>query len=335
MERNNMGQELSTNTKKRSFFDRNWSAFYKKYSFLVSFLLLLIIANIANPNFFRFSSINTLLVNTTLTGIIAVGMTLVIISGMIDLSVGSIVALVSGLGILVLNNTGNAWLMLGFCLVFGLILGGFNGVLISRGRLAPFIATLATMSAYRSIIVQVGQGGPFIVRTDLIETFRMIAAGQLFKILPYMSIIFIVVAVCASWVLKYTKFGRYVFAVGSNEYAASLAGINVGNTKLAVMSIVGMLSGLSAFLLCSRLTSVTAANAGVNYELDAIAAVAIGGTSMSGGRGRILGSFLGAIMLQMIQGILIAANIPPFLTGLVKGIIIIISVIFQRDDKKK
>jgi len=135
--------------------------------------------------------------------------------------------------------------------------------------------------------------------------------------------------------LKHTKFGRYVFAVGSNEYASSLAGINVGNTKLVVMSIVGMLSGLSAFLLCSRLTSVTASNAGINYELDAIAAVAIGGTSMSGGRGRILGSFLGAIMLQMITGILIAANIPPFLTGLVKGIIIIISVIFQRDDKKK
>jgi ribose transport system permease protein len=335
MEKNNMGQELSTTTKKPSFFNRNWSTFYKKYSFLVSFLLLLIIANLANPNFFRFSSINTLLVNTTLTGIIAVGMTLVIISGMIDLSVGSIVALVSGLAILVLNNTGSAWLMLIFCLVFGLILGAFNGVLISRGRLAPFIATLATMSAYRSIIVQVGQGGPFIVRSDLIESFRMIAAGQLFDILPYMAIIFVVVAIGASLLLKYTKFGRYVFAVGSNEYASSLAGINVGNTKLVIMSIVGMLSGLSAFLLCSRLTSVTAANAGVNYELDAIAAVAIGGTSMSGGRGRILGSFLGAIMLQMIQGILIAANIPPFLTGLVKGIIIIISVIFQRDDKKK
>ncbi len=330
-----MGQELLTPAKKLSVFNKSLSGYYKKYSFLVSFLLLFIIANIANPSFFKFSSINTLLMNSTLTGIIAVGMTLVIISGMIDLSVGSIVALVSGLAVLVLNSTGNATLMLIFCLVFGLILGFFNGVLIAKGRLAPFIATLATMSAYRSIIVQVGQGGPFTVRNDLISSFRLIAAGRLFDFLPYMSIIFVVVAIAAALVLKYTKFGRYVFAVGSNEYASSLAGINVGNTKLAVMSIVGLLSGLSAFLLCSRLTSVTASNAGINYELDAIAAVAIGGTSMNGGRGRILGSFLGAIMLQMITGILIAANIPPFLTGLVKGIIIIISVIFQRDDKKK
>jgi ribose transport system permease protein len=330
-----MGQEPPRNTKKTSLFNKNWSTFYKKYSFLFSFLLLIIIANIANPSFFMFSSINTLLVNSTLTGIIAVGMTLVIISGMIDLSVGSMVALISGLAILILNSTGNSILVLFFCLIFGLILGGFNGVLISRGRLAPFIATLATMSIYRSIIVQVGQGGPFTIKNEIIPTFRLIAAGRLFDFLPYMSIIFVLVAVGASLLLKYTKFGRYVYAVGSNEQASTLAGINVGNTKLLIMSIVGMLSGLSAFLLCSRLTSVTAANAGINYELDAIAAVAIGGTSMSGGRGRILGSFLGAIMLQMITGILIAASIPPFLTGLVKGIIIIVSVIFQRDDKKK
>ncbi len=329
-----MEQELVASNRS-SKINKRLREFYKKYSFLVSFLLLTIIANIANPSFFKFSSLNTLLVNTTITGIIAVGMTLVIISGMIDLSVGSIVALVSGIAIIVLNTTDSSFVMLMFCLVFGLILGMFNGVLIAKGRLAPFIATLATMSAYRSIIVQIGQGGPFNVKNSLISSFRLIAAGKLFDFMPYMSIIFIGVAIVASLLLKYTKFGRYVYAVGSNEHASSLAGINVGNTKLTVMSIVGMLSGLSAFLLCSRLTSVTAANAGLNYELDAIAAVAIGGTSMNGGRGRIIGSFLGAIMLQMIQGILIAANIPPFLTGLVKGIIIIIAVIFQRDEKNK
>lgn len=137
-----------------------------------------------------------------------------------------------------------------------------------------------------------------------------------------------------SLILKRTKFGRYVYAVGSNEYAATLAGINVPMVKYVIFAIIGTLSGLSAFLLSSYLLSITAANAGLSFELDAIAAVAIGGTSMSGGRGRIIGSFLGAVMLVMIQGILIAAKIPPFLTGLVKGIIIIIAVLLQRDTKK-
>jgi ribose transport system permease protein len=311
----------------------NWRSSYNKYSFLVSFLLLVIIANIANPGFFRLSSISTLLVNSTLTGIIAVGMTLVIISGMIDLSVGSTVALVSGLGILILNRTSNIPLMFGFCLVMGTICGSINGILVSKGKLAPFIATLATLSIFRSIIIQIGQGGPFTVKNEVLQPFRMIAAGQLFGIFPYMLLIFIFIAILFALILKHTKFGRYVFAVGSNERAATLTGINVPMIKFAVLSLVGLLAGLSAFLLSSRLTSVTASNAGINYELDAIAAVAIGGTSMSGGRGRILGSFLGAIMLQMITGILIAANIPPFLTGLVKGLIIIISVIFQRNER--
>ena len=129
--------------------------------------------------------------------------------------------------------------------------------------------------------------------------------------------------------VKYTKFGRYVYAVGSNENATFLTGVNVVKVKTLCFTLTGFLTGIASFLLSSRLTSITAANVGMSFELDAIAAVAIGGTSMNGGRGKIMGTFLGAIMLQMIEGILIAARIPPFLSGLVKGIIIILAVIFQ------
>jgi ribose transport system permease protein len=223
--------------------------------------------------------------------------------------------------------------MLLFCMVFGLFLGTINGLLVTKGRIAPFIVTLATLSAFRSIIVQLGQGGPFNVSENVYQSFRLIAVGTIFKI-PNLAIIFVIVTAIVYVVMEKTKFGRYIYAVGSNEKAASLAGINVVRIKTLCFSITGLLTGISAFLLASRLTSITAPNAGVSFELDAIAAVAIGGTSMNGGRGRIIGTFLGIIMLQMIEGILIAAKIPPFLTGLVKGVIIILAVLLQSKKEK-
>ena len=241
-------------------------------------------------------------------------------------------ALTAGLGVIVLNSTGSIFLTLIFSLVFGTILGGINGILITKGKIAPFIVTLATMSAFRSIIVQLGQGGPFNVGEKSYNTFRLIAAGETLGI-PNLAIIFIITAVIISIIMNKTKFGRYVYAVGSNENATNLTGINVNRMKNAVFCITGLLSGLSAFLLSSRLTSITAPNAGMGFELDAIASVAIGGTAMNGGRGKVFGTFLGAIMLQMINNILVIANIPPFLEGLVKGIIIIVAVLFQSKNK--
>jgi ribose transport system permease protein len=219
--------------------------------------------------------------------------------------------------------------MLIFCVVFGGLLGSINGLLVTKGKIAPFIVTLATMSAYRSIIVQLGQGGPFNVDANILQSFRLIAAGSVLGI-PNLALIFGVITIVIAVLMAKTKFGRYVYAVGSNEQAARLAGINVDRIKTLAFTITGLLTGISAFLLSSRLTSITAPNAGQSFELDAIAAVAIGGIAMTGGRGVIAGSFLGAIMLQMIEGILIAAKIPPFLNGLVKGVIIIFTVLLQR-----
>lgn len=301
---------------------------YSNYTFIFSFLVLVVIATAINHSFLSWTNLSTLMLQSSIKGIIALGMTLVIISGQIDLSVGSQVALIAGLGVVVLNKTESAFIMLIFCMVFGIVLGTINGVITTKGKMAPFIVTLATMSAYRSIIVQLGQGGPFNVNMKILMSFRKIAAGKTLGI-PNLAIIFIIITIAVAFLIKYTKFGRYVYAVGSNENAAFLTGINVDRIKTLCFTITGFLTGISSFLLASRLTSITAANVGNAFELDAIAAVAIGGTAMNGGRGKIFGTFLGAVMLQMIEGILIAARIPPFLSGLVKGIIIVLAVIFQ------
>lgn len=302
--------------------------FYSEYTFVFSFLVLIIIATTINHSFLSWTNLSTLLLQSSIKGIIALGMTLVIISGQIDLSVGSQSALIAGLGVVVLNKTENAIIMLIFCMIFGAFLGTINGLITTKGKIAPFIVTLATMSAYRSIIVQLGQGGPFNINMKILMSFRKIASGKFLGI-PNLALIFILITIGVVILTKYTKFGRYVYAVGSNEHATFLTGVNVMKVKTLCFTLVGFLTGISSFLLASRLTSITAANVGISFELDAIAAVAIGGTSMSGGRGKVVGTFLGAIMLQMIEGILIAARIPPFLSGLVKGIIIILAVIFQ------
>ncbi|WP_419821758.1 ABC transporter permease [Anoxybacterium hadale] len=323
----------------QSFRDK-FIRFYYNYTFLFSFAVLVIIATYFNPKFLTYGNLSLLLLQSTIKGIIACGMTLVIIAGMIDLSVGSMAALVGGLGVVVLNTTENIWIMFLFCVAFGTFLGTINGLLVTKARIAPFIVTLATMVAFRSIIVQLGQGGPFDVKAEVYDDFRLIAAGYLFrgggfKGIPYMAIWFIAITLIMIFIMSKTKFGRYVYAVGSNQIAAKLTGINVDRVKTLCFVITGLLVGISSFLLASRLTSITAPNVGVNYELDAIAAVAIGGTAMAGGSGLILGTFIGAIMLQMIEGILIAAQIPVFLNGLVKGIIIIIAVVFQSRRERK
>lgn len=307
--------------------------FYTQHTYVFSFIALIIIATMINKSFLTYANLSTLMLQSAIKGVIALGMTLIIISKQIDLSVGSMTALVAGLGVVVLNTTESIFLMLIFCMLFGIILGLINGLLVTKGRIAAFIVTLATLSAYRSIIVQLGQGGPFNVSEAVYQRFRLIAVGTIFKI-PNLAIIFVIITVIIALIMDKTKFGRYVYAVGSNENAAKLSGVNVNRIKTMCFAITGLLTGVSAFLLSSRLTSITAPNAGVSFELDAIAAVAIGGTSMNGGRGRIFGTFLGIIMLQMIEGILIAAKIPPFLTGLVKGIIIILAVLLQSKKEK-
>lgn len=308
------------------------------YSYLVSFILIVIIAVGVNPNFFRWRNIsNIFLQSATTTGLIALGMTMVICAGQIDISVGAQVAIISGFGIEVLNATRSIWLMLLFCLAFGAIIGTFNGLLVAKGRMPAMIATLAVQTSCRAIINHFGQGGPFTVAGGIAtepfyESFRQVANGCLNILgyrIPYPMILFILMGLLFGLIMQRTKLGKHIYAIGSNEVSASLAGVNVDLTKIAVFSITGFMCGLTAWVYSSRLMAVASANAGNLFEMDAIAAVAIGGTAMSGGRGKVIGSFLGVLMFKMINNTLVAAKVPTFLTGAISGAIIIIAVLLQ------
>lgn len=311
---------------------------FSDYSYLVSFILVLIIAVIVNPNFFRWRNISTLFrQSATTTGIIALGMTMVICAGQIDISVGAQVALLSGFGIEVLNATGNIWIMLLFCLVAGALIGSFNGVLVAKGHMPAMIATLAVQTSCRAIINHFGQGGPFAVAdgmaTDPVyEAFRQVGNGAITLFgqrVPYPMIIFIVMGLLFGLIMQRTRLGKHIYAVGSNETSARLSGVNVDRIKIAVFAITGTLCGFTAWLYSSSLMAVAAASAGNLFEMDAIAAVAIGGTAMSGGRGKIIGSFLGVLMFKIINNTLVAAKVPTFLTGAISGAIIIVAVLLQ------
>ncbi len=302
------------------------------YSYLLSFVLLIIIAAIMNANFFTWNNLSNIFVQGSMVGLIAMGMGMVISAGMIDISVGSQVAILGGFGIMVLNETHSVLAMLGFCLLGGAIIGTVNGLLVTVGHLPSMIATLAMQTACRSVINFFGQGGPFTVNRDDYDRFRSIAVGgvQIGNIqLPYMMLIFVAVSLVFGLVMTRTKLGKHIYASGSNETSARLAGINVVFIKTVVFSITGIMCGLAAFLYCSRLTAVASANAAVGYEMEAIAAVAIGGTAMSGGRGTVLGTFLGVLMFKIISNILTSADVSSFLNGAISGAIIVIAVLLQ------
>ena len=311
-----------------------WHDITTNYSHWLSFIMLLLVAVIVNPSFLSWSNLTNQFVQGAIVGICAMGMSLVISAGMIDLSTGASVAFISGLGVTVLNSTHSIFLTLLFCLGAGFLVGLVNGVLVTKGRIAPFIVTLSTMSAWRSVINQLGQGGPFTVDKTMYQSFRNIAAGRILGI-PHLMLFLIGITIITAVMMGRTKFGRYVYAVGSNQQAARLSGINVDKVKTLIFIYAGTLYGLAAFLLASRLTSIQAASAGSGYEMDAIAAVAIGGTSMDGGKGKIIGTFLGVLMLRIINTVLIMASVPPFLNGLVQGVIIIVAVLAQSRKKNK
>ena len=311
---------------------------FSEYSYVVSFVLVLVIAVAVNPNFFKWRNITSIFVQSAATtGLIALGMTMVICAGQIDISVGAQVAIISGFGIEVLNITHNIWIMLLFCLALGAAIGTFNGVLVAKGNMPAMVATLAVQTSCRAIINHFGQGGPFSVAQGIstepyYQTFREVAAGSI-KIfgykLPYPMLLFIGMSLLFGLIMQRTRLGKHIYAVGSNETSARLAGVNVDLTKIAVFAITGTLCGLSAWVYSSRVMAVAAASAGSQFEMDAIAAVAIGGTSMAGGRGKVIGTFLGVLMFKMINNILVAAQVPTFLNGAISGAIIIIAVLLQ------
>lgn len=278
-------------------------------------------------------------------GIVAIGMTFVIISGGIDLSVGSQVALTAGTGLLVMNYLADretaptSTIAVTVCAMVlgGAILGAINGLLVSVGKLAPFIATLATLAMYRSLILAQAQGGAINGRvssfTDLASKGIALAHAENGRVSLYFSypvMAFVVVALAGWWLLRFTTFGTRVKAVGGNERAAEYAAVHVGRVRFFVYLLAGLTCGIAAVLAGARQNSVSTPMMGVFYELDAIAAVVIGGASLAGGRGRIFGTVVGVLILAVMGNMLQMLSVGTHYQGLVKGGIILAAVLVQR-----
>ncbi|CCU84365.1 MAG: ABC transporter permease [Mesotoga sp.] len=309
---------------------------YEKFGPLIALAILFVISAFASPYFLQTQNLLNILRQVSYTGIIALGMTFVIISGGIDLSVGSMVALVGGVVILALNwlvgvfgAGGEAWAILLALLVgllFGAGLGALNGLMVTLGKIAPFIATLGTMAIFRSMALYIGSAGVFRSESRLFPDLGM---GRVLGI-PNPVVVFISLAVVFAIILNKTRYGRYLCAVGSNPKVAKYSAIKVNLTRFISYVAVGITVGFSAVFLSARLNSMSSTNGGLNYELDAIAAVIIGGTPMTGGSGSILGTVIGAITLGIINNMLNMLGVSPYLQGTVKGVVIIGAVLIQR-----
>jgi ribose transport system permease protein len=307
---------------------------WSEHSTGLAFVLLFILATIVGwPNFLKPTNLTNILRQQSYTGIIGLGMTLVIISGGIDLSVGSMMAFVGGVTIFLMNRFPDSivgvFIALAFALIFGTITGLLNGFLVTKGRIAPFIATLGTMSIFRSLI-QYFSGAANIVSKNTI--YPRIGSGVF--LLPVPVWVFLILAAAIHFLLNNTRFGRYVCAVGANEQVARYSAINVSMVKLVPYAITGFTVAVTALLWSSRINCIQSSGDGTGYELEAIAAVVIGGTSMSGGKGTIIGTVLGAVMLGMINNMLVLGGVSSFLQQAARGLVIIAAVLLQYNSNK-
>ncbi|MDC3423277.1 ribose ABC transporter permease [Aquibacillus sp. 3ASR75-11] len=297
---------------------------------LVGLIFIAIILGILSENFFTLSNILNLFRQVSVNALIAFGMTFVILTAGIDLSVGSILALGSALTAGLLTSGMDPVLAVVVGLLIGFVLGAVNGLIITKGKVAPFIATLATMTVYRGATLVYTDGRPITGLSDSF-TFEMIGKGYVFGV-PFPAVLMLLIFVLLFFLLHNTVFGRQVYAVGGNEEASTLSGIKADRVKIWVYSLTGMLSVLAGIIITSRLNSAQP-TAGSMYELDAIAAVVIGGTSLAGGRGRIVGTLIGALIIGVIDNGLNLLNVSSFYQQIVKGGVILLAVLLDRKSK--
>lgn len=303
-----------------------------KYKYVIGLMLFSIIISIINPRFLTVSNLLNVFRQTSINSIIAAGMTFVILTGGIDLSVGSTLAISGAIAASMVAGGYNAYLGVLAALVVGGAIGAFNGLVISKGKVQPFIATLATMTLVRGYTLVYTQGKPISTGYEKnAEAFANIGEGYLFGI-PVPIYLMIAVFALSFYVLKYTRLGRYVYALGGNEEATFLSGINTSNIKTYVYAISGFFSALAGIIITSRLSSAQP-QAGAGYELDAIAAVVLGGTSLAGGSGGVIGTIVGALIIGILNNALNLMNVSSYYQLLAKGLVILIAVLLDRKQK--
>ncbi len=301
----------------------------RQFGTLFGLLALCVVLWILTPYFLTVSNLLNIAEQTAIIAIVATGMTFVIITAGIDLSVGSVLAF-SGVVMAKLLLAGVPLpLALAVGVAVGFLSGTVNGLLITLGRLPPFIATLGMMSVARGAALLFTEGRPI---SGFSDTFRFLATGKLLGV-PMPVIVMLTVYAIAYFLLTRTKLGRYTYAIGGNEEATILSGVNVKLYKTLIYGICGGLSGLAAILLTARLNSAQPI-AGMMYELDAIAATVIGGTSLMGGEGNVVGTLIGALIIGVLRNGLNLLSISSFTQQIVIGLVIIVAVLLDMTLKK-
>ncbi|MGQ1786379.1 MULTISPECIES: ABC transporter permease [unclassified Saccharicrinis] len=307
--------------------------FLIKYNTIFIFAILVIFSSLISDVFFSSINISNLLKQVSGVGIVSIGMLIVILTGGIDLSVGSMVALM-GVIFALLTNSIVLSLAIVLTLAIGFAIGSVSGWLVTKHKMAPFIATLALMTIARGFAFIYSKGAPVVFQTKGGLLMQDFGNGSLLGI-PNVAIVFIVVVAVAHIMLRYNVFGRLVIAIGSNEEASVLSGIKVNKYKFLVYSISGCLAAGAGIIAASR-TNLGSPNFGVALELDAIAAVVIGGASLKGGKGTAINTLMGVLILGLIGNILNLLNVPSYPQQVIKGLIIIFAVLLQRfEDKYK
>ncbi|HEY8889097.1 MAG TPA: ribose ABC transporter permease [Clostridium sp.] len=293
-----------------------------KYRTLTVLILMLLVATFLSDAFLSVGNIFNVLRQVAIVAIVAAGMQFVILTGGIDLSVGSILAFAGAISASVMVKTNSLFLAIVVALLVGAALGLFNGVFITKGDIPPFIVTLASMTLVRGCVLVFTDGSPIPVESS---AYMFIGKGRILG-MPFPIIILALTFLIGFLILKYTKFGRNVFSLGGNREATRLSGINIKKTETIVYVIAGLLAGLTGLILTARLGSAQP-TAGTGYELDAIAAVILGGTSLSGGQGAIFPTVVGALILGVLDNILTLMNVSPYVGSIAKGIVILLAVL--------
>lgn len=322
-----MSKPTEANSKK--LFTKEWLIEQKS---LIALIFLIVVVSFLNPNFFTVDNILNILRQTSVNAIIAVGMTLVILTAGIDLSVGSVLALCGAFAASMIALEVPVLIAVPTALFAGAALGAISGIIIAKGKVQAFIATLVTMTLLRGLTMVYTDGRPISTGfTDTADAFAWFGTGYALGI-PVPVWLMVIVFAAAWYLLNHTRFGRYVYALGGNESATRLSGINVDRVKIGVYAICGMLAALAGIIVTSRLSSAQP-TAGMGYELDAIAAVVLGGTSLMGGKGRIMGTLIGALIIGFLNNALNLLDVSSYYQMIAKAVVILLAVLVDNKNK--
>ena len=298
------------------------------YRSVLILLVICVFATILSPSFLSVTNLFNVFKQITVAGIVGCGMTFVILTGGIDLSVGSILGLSGVLASGALASTGNTAVAVAVSLTVGIACGAVNGFFVSVCGIPPFISTLGMMTLLRGVILVYTKGSPIPIKSD---AYKFFGKGSIAGI-PVPVIILIIVFLLAHYILTQTSYGRSVYAVGGNREAARLSGIRVKTSEFLVYTLNGLMCGMAGLILTARLGSAQSTS-GTGIEMDAIAAVILGGTSLSGGVGFVLPTVVGAMIMGIIDNILTLMNVNPHATNIVKGAVILIAVLVDKKVK--